>query len=92
MSPIAESKRSEIHLFLNSGHYWNGYDIISTMAHEIGHILDKRSGILTNSSYEANKGFFEKRADSFARNHWSYQYISDEKEEEYKQHAIEYGY
>ncbi len=90
--PVAESTSSRITLYPLSGHYWNGYDIISTMAHEIGHILDWRSGLLNNSLYNKKPGYFEKRADAFAKEHWSYGYISNNKTREYEEHARIYGF
>ena len=91
-TPIAESKSSQITLFPKSGNYWRGYDIISTMAHEIGHILDRKSGVLTNKKYNENKASFEKRADDFAKQHWSFAFISTQKKREYDNHAIQYGF
>lgn len=90
--PVAESTSSRITLYPLSGHYWNGYDIISTMAHEIGHILDWRSGLLNNSLYNKKPGYFEKIADAFAKEHWSYGYISNNKTREYEEHARIYGF
>ena len=91
-TPIANSTSTTIRFFLQSGHYWKGYDVISTMAHEIGHILDRRQGELTNSRYKENPSKYEERADLFAKHHWSYDYISEKKKNDYIEHARIYGF
>lgn len=73
---------------------FGGYDIISVFAHEIGHILDRKSGgfvepWINNPEAERRN---ESVADRFAKNHWSIKKISEKQRNTFVAHANDLGY
>lgn len=90
----AESTSTEITAYLKTSPYYRGYDIISVLAHEIGHIVDRndrkknKKPPLEMTSANDN----EKIADKFAVRHWSFSKISESLLGIYQQHAKECGY
>ena len=62
--------------YIGNSIYDNGYDIISLIAHEIGHIVDIRNGRSTS----------ETSADLYSMQHWSYSKTSERRKEDIKNH------
>ena len=78
----------------NPKSYYNGYDIINVIAHEIGHMLERQYGRFKNDwkNNIRSKQRNERIADTFAKHHWSNDKISVTHKERVQQHGKENGY
>lgn len=82
----ASSTSKKLFVYLRSGAYYRGYDIISLFAHEIGHTVHRnkigKPSAFNNMSEREKESF----ADDFSTAHWSYEKISNYRRQQIKEH------
>ena len=63
---FATDSKDPTHIYIGNDYEYEGYAIINLLSHEIKHQLDVKDGLYNSKQ----KKEFEKRADTFAKNHW----------------------